>query len=471
MIRASLGLALAVLLLGATSPPPFTPAMAKHVDAVMNAALARQFVPGAEVAIAENGRLVYVKGYGLRDVDDALPVDARTAFAIGSVTKQFTAAGIMLLAQRGLVDVDAPLSTYLPDAPHASEVTLRNLLTHTSGIVGFTEQPDFSLVLPTTTTPAQIVATIQNAPLAFKPGTKWEYSNTNFVLLGQVIAKLSGEPYDAFLKDRLFDPLGLHRSWFTRIEEIHPDTARGYTEFMLGMPVEHASLADWSWYDAAGGLTMSAADLARWDIALDAGRVVSPASFTEMTTPQRLTNGTSTNYGFGLGVGSVYGHPTVGHDGLVSGFSAENLTFPQDRVAIVVLANSDGLADGPLIGQLSAIVYGIHPPAKPFKPIAQDPATFAQARFWLEALLHGTLDRSRLSSELSQSLPAYRIDQLRADGKLLGEPLEVAPAGVDPRPPLTIRSYRVRFKNHLARYIYTMNDAGKLAGFAIEAWD
>jgi CubicO group peptidase (beta-lactamase class C family) len=465
-------LALALLLTAVSGPLPLTPAMKARIDAIVKSELARQYVPGAQVAIAENGRVVYAKGYGYREIGSRLPVDAQTSFAIGSVTKQFTAAAIMLLEQQGKLNVGDKLAKYLPRAPHASEVTLRNLLTHTSGIVGFTEVPNFSLLLPTPSSPDRIISTIARTPLAFAPGTDWEYSNTNFVLLGQVIAKVSGESYPDFLQQNFFDRLGLKRSWFTRTEAIHPDDARGYTEFMYGLPDEHAYLADWSWYDAAGGLTMSAADLARWDIALDSGRVVSPASFARMTTRTELKNGRTIGYGFGLGVGSVFGRPTVGHDGLVSGFSSENLTFPKDRVAIVLLSNGDNFSYLHAIRAIAAVVYVTTDPQAnaPFKPIAQRAAQVRAAKEQLVDMLHGKVDYANMTPDLVLTLPEYRIAQLKEDGRLLGDPLDIQPASVDRRPPLTIYRYRARFKSGLAEWVYTVTDAGKFAGFSLQAW-
>jgi len=446
--------------------------MKARIDAIVKGELVRQFVPGAQVAVAENGRIIYTKGYGLREIGSRLPVDANTAFAIGSVTKQFTAAAIMLLAQQGKLNVDDKLSKYLPDAPHASEVTLRNLLTHTSGIVGFTEVPNFSLLLPTPSSPQRIVSTIADKPLAFKPGTRWEYSNTNFVLLGMVISKVSGQPYADFIRDHFFVPLGMTRAWYTRTEEIHADDARGYTEFMFGLPDEHAYLSDWSWYDAAGGLTMSAADLAQWDIALDSGRAVSPSSFAEMTAPFVLAGGKSTGYGFGIATGSVFGRRTVGHDGLVSGFSAENLTFPNDRVAVVLSANGDNFAYVHAIRAIAAVLYGTKDPqaSRPFVPISEPAAQVAAAKTELEALLAGSPDLSRMTPDLALTLPPYRIAQLKEDGRLMGEPLDVQPSSIDRRPPLTIYRYRVRFKSALAEWVYSVTDSGKFAGFSLQAW-
>lgn len=460
---------LAVTLLGASAPLPLTPVLRKRVDAVVNSALARQYVAGAQVAIVENGRIVYTKGYGFRNYDDRVPVDARTAFAIGSVSKQFAAASIMLLQEEGKLNVDDSLAKYLPNAPHAAEETLYNLLTHTSGIVGYTEVPNFDDLVPVPTTPDAIVASIANDPLAFTPGTKWEYSNTNYVLLGMVVAKVSGESYQQFLQDRIFGPIGMKRAWFTRSERIYPDAARGYSEFMLGLPIEHAWPADSTWWDAAGALSMSAADLAKWDVALDSGRVVTPADFKRMSTSAVLADGKPTNYGFGLGIGSTYGHRAVVHDGLVSGFRAENLTFPQDRAAIVLLTNGDNFTIYPVVNQIAAILYGVTVKPKPFHPAAQNPATLAQAKQWLEYFLHGNPDTTKMTADLLRDLPPYRIAQLAQSGKILGEPKSVEPLGVDVRPPLSIYTYRVQFARVLANFTFTLNDQGQVAGFALEA--
>ncbi len=471
IVRLACAAIIALPLLGAAGPKPITRAMERRIDAVISSELKRQFVPGAQLAIAENGRVVYAKGYGLRDVGDGLPVDAATSFAIGSVTKQFTAAAIMQLQSEGKLNVDERLAKYLPQAPHASEVTLRELLTHTSGIVGYTEQPNFSLLLPTPTTPDRIIATIASQPLAFAPETRWEYSNTNFVLLGMVVAKVSGESYPDYLRDHVFRPLRLDRMWYTRTEQIHSDDARGYSEFMYGLPDERAYLADWSWYDAAGGITASAADLARWDIALDSGRVVPPAAFAQMTTPFHLKNGKSTGYGFGLGVGSDLGRPTVGHDGLVSGFSAENLTFPKDGVAIVLLANGDNFSYLQPIREVASIIYGAARPRHPFVPAPIDASVVNRARSWLGLFLHGDPVYSEMSPDLVLSLPPYRIAQLVEDGRIVGQPLQFEPASVDRRPPLTIYRFRVQFHSGPAEYVFTVNDKGEVAGFALQAWN
>jgi CubicO group peptidase (beta-lactamase class C family) len=287
-----------------------------------------------------------------------------------------------------------------------------------------------------------------------------------------VIAKISGESYPDFIQRHIFGPLGLSRSWYTRTEQIHPDAARGFSEFMYGLPDEYASLADWSWYDAAGGLTMSAADLARWDIALTSGHVVSPQSFAQMTTPFVLPGGKSTHYGFGLGVGSVFGRPTTGHDGLVSGFSSENLMFPKDRVAIVLLSNGDNFAYLHAIRAIAAVVYGTNDPqaTAPFKPIDEPAGEVSAARNELEDLLHGKLDFSRMTPDLVLDLPSYRVAQLKEDGRLLGEPIDFAPSSIDRRPPLTIYRYRVRFRSGLAEYVYSVTDSGQFAGFSLQAW-
>ncbi len=299
----SIAVAFFCMSLVAAGPRPIDSAMQHRIAAIARQTLTQQNVPGISVAISEHGRVVYAQGFGWSNLDDRVPVDAATTFRIGSITKQFTAASIMLLAQAGKLNVDDKLSKYLPNAPHAGEVTLRQLLTHTSGIPGYTELESFDAASKLPTTPEHIVATIASKPLAFRPGTRWEYSNTNFVLLGLVIQKITGQSYTDFVMQHIVRPLHLSSMTFWNPLFVYHDAAAGYSTLPLE-PVLHTIDWNWDWAWAAGGLNTSASDLARWDSALDSGSVVSPHSFRMMSTAQKLTDGTSTGYGFGLGVGT-----------------------------------------------------------------------------------------------------------------------------------------------------------------------
>jgi CubicO group peptidase (beta-lactamase class C family) len=466
---------LAVSLLGASrtggahGPLPITPSIAAHVDAAVSNALKRQYVAGASLAIAEHGSIVYSKGYGLRDVDDNLPADANTAYHIGSITKQFTSAAIMLLQQQGKLGVNDRLSAYLPNAPHAREVTLRNLLSHTSGIVGYTEMPTFTTAVRNPTTPARIVATVAHRPLAFKPGTDWQYSNTNYTLLGMVVAKVSGEPYERFVTGHFLRPLGMTTAHFWSHEGIFTDSAYGYTSYALEA-YHHADYWNFDWVSAAGGLSVSPVDLARWDIALDSGKVVSPASFVAMSTSFRLASGKPAGYGYGLGVRTFLKHKVATHTGGVPGFVTANWTIPADGVAIVLLGNGDNFSPAPVVHDIAATLYGTTAPRQPFKPTKTPPPVAARALRWLNAFLAGNPDFAAMRSDFAESTTPAVVAEFAALGKRLGAPISMEGAGSDKRPPLTYYTFRTRFKDELMEYDFAVDDNGKAAGVNVSPW-
>jgi CubicO group peptidase (beta-lactamase class C family) len=216
------------------------------------------------------------------------------------------------LQERGRLNIHDPLAKYLPNAPHANEITMQELLEQVSGLANYTDTPTYGTDFSKEVTPEQILATIKNAPLAFKPGTAWQYSNTNYLLLSLVIAKVSGESYQHFIINNLLKPANLTTADFDSYSRTYPDEAHGYTSFAMG-PLHDADHDAYSWFQGAGDLMMSATDLARWDIALDSGKVISAASFEEMSTPKTLSDGKSTGYGYGLSAGNSYlGHALVG---------------------------------------------------------------------------------------------------------------------------------------------------------------
>ena len=462
-------LGLAAALLGASGTPKFERAMGARIDSIVRAALARQHVAAASVAVAERGRVVYAKGYGLRDLDDGLPADAKTIYHIGSISKQFTAAAIVRLAEQGRLNVDDRLSKYLPDAPHASEVTLRNLLTHTSGIIGYTELPEFADLLRNPATPARVVALVAGKPLVFAPGTSWQYSNTNFILLGLVVEKVSGEPYERFIEANFLRPLGLRSATFWDRESIVTDNAQGYTSYALG-PIYHADFWDNDWAWAAGGLAMNAIDLARWDVALDSGAVVSPGSFAEMTTPQKLASGTPTSYGFGLAIGTFAGHRVVAHSGAISGFITDSWTVPADGLAIVLLGNGDNFSPVPVIHDIAATLYGIPVPPRPVSVVAQAPADAQRAKELMMRALGGDLDDALVDTTMQQALTAKVRQDLTTLGKRLGSPLAADLVFVDDRPPVTTYRYRVRFADETLEYDLALTSSGKIDGLNFAPW-
>jgi len=227
-------------------------AQSAAIERIGIAALGAQHVAGLSITVARDGAIVYAKGFGVREKGGAGAVDSRTIFPIGSITKQFTAAAVETLALEGKLSIDAPLATYVPDAPHARDVTVRQLLTQTSGLANYTAQPAFLATLATsaTVTPRELLATIANEPLGFEPGTRFEYSNSNYVALGAVIEAVAREPYADVIRERIAQPLGLRTLTF-------------------GPPAGASNVVVTPWTPqatfAAGALYASPADIVRWE--------------------------------------------------------------------------------------------------------------------------------------------------------------------------------------------------------------
>jgi len=315
------------------------PAVVKSIDGDVNAVLHRYAVPGAAVMVVQKGQVSFVQAFGLRDRDRRLPVRRDTLFEIASITKQFTAASILQLQEAGRLQIDRPLSDYLPDAPHAKEVTLRQLLTHTSGLHDYLDlAPEDLYRLPAQPISyGDLIARVASLPLDFPPGSRWSYSNTGYLLLGKVIETVSGETYKDYLQRHILGPLHMKDTYTTADEGRLPDMAIGYHH--ARGKLERAPVVDPSWAGAAGLLVTRLDDLAKWDLALRGGKVVSPDSYRQMTTSFMTTDNGSADYGFGFFLGPVYGEPRIGHTGGSLGFTTADEYFPAQDVRIIAFTN------------------------------------------------------------------------------------------------------------------------------------
>ena len=327
---------------------------AARADAIVQKAMQSEGAVGVSVAVMRGDEMVYSKAHGFADLEFAVRADEGTMFRIGSVTKQFTAAAILELAERGKLAVDDPLTKFLPDYPtHGEEITLRHLLTHTSGVHSYTSLGrEWELVQARELSDAELVALWQDLPLDFAPGERWDYSNSGYYLLGMVIATVSGQSYADFLRETFFEPLKMTRTRYDSNGEVIPNRAQGYgfedgrfwNDRLLGM----------SQPGAAGGLISTASDLVRWQRALVTGRVVTPESYLEMTTPFMLNSGRETGYGMGLQLDTQAGEECVWHGGGIPGFNSVLLYFPGAELAVSVLSNSQGLRADALGLELAA---------------------------------------------------------------------------------------------------------------------
>jgi CubicO group peptidase (beta-lactamase class C family) len=316
---------------------------------VQSFASAKTFM--GSVLVARGGDVLFSKGYGLASLEWDIPNSPQTKFRLGSITQQFTAAAILLLEERGRLKVEDPVRKYLPDAPAAWEkITIFNLLTHTSGIPDLSGFPDYFQIQPLPITPERLVARFRDKPLEFTPGEHWHYSTSGYLLLGYLIEKISGESYEAFVKENLFSPVGMNDSGYDSSSAIISHHASGYIPSRDGpLPAGfvHMSVAF-----SAGGLYSTTGDLLRWEQGLFGGRVLSRASLQKMTTPFKE------DYAFGLSVRVVDGHRLIEHGGDIEGFNAHLAYYPDDRVTVVVLANLSGPESTDIAGKLGAIAHG-----------------------------------------------------------------------------------------------------------------
>jgi len=315
------------------------------IDTIVDRPIKDGKVAGASVAVTRRGENIVSKSYGSADLELDVPMPADASFEIGSVTKQFTAASILLLAERGKLSVDDDMNKYLPQYPtHGQHITIRHLLTHTSGIKGYTELPEFADLMKLTKPKEALVALFGEKPLDFAPGQALVYNNSAYFLLGLIIEKLSGQTYADFVQTNLFDRAGMSRSYYCSESAVHHHHAHGY-DTVNGTLVLKGFISH-TWPYSAGSLCSTASDLIAWLAALHGGRLLSADSYRAMTTPTSLADGTKVRYGFGVGVAQLGGRLAIFHGGGINGFLSEVEYFPESDLSIVVLLNTAG-AVGP----------------------------------------------------------------------------------------------------------------------------
>ncbi len=315
--------------------------LSARVDALF-ASVVQTNQPGAAVLIARNGAILLEKGYGLAQVETRTPIACDTRFRIGSITKQFTAAAILKLAEDGKLSIDDPLSKFVPDWPSGDKIKLRHLLTHTSGIHNFTAKPDFKARVRDPIPLEKLIASFKNAPSDFEPGERYSYCNSGYVLLGSIVEKVSGQTYESYLRKTLFEPQGMKNSGVYRSGTALPGEALGYS-YENGA-VQRAVDWDMSNVAASGALYSTAHDLFRWNEALFAQKVLSAASLQTAFTVGVLkgddpSHPEDTGYGCGWAIDRLNGAREISHGGELAGFGSYLLRLPDFRLTVVVLLN------------------------------------------------------------------------------------------------------------------------------------
>ena len=320
------------------------------MDEVVRASFEADEFTGA-VLVARDGEVLLDRGYGFANREWSVPNDGDTKFRLGSVTKQFTAVAIMLLNERGLVDLDAPVKTYLPDAPAAWDgVTVRHLLTHTAGVPNFTDFDDYGASKTLPATIDSLIGRFRDRPLDFQPGEGWSYSNSGYILLTAIVEKASGKSYAEFVAETLFQPLGMADSGYDSHAAVLPRRASGYAPTARG--IVNADYIDMSIPQGAGALYSTTRDLLKWEQGLFGGRLLTPASLALLTTPVR------NQYAFGLAVTQAGGNTTIAHSGGIEGFNTHMAWDPDRRMTVIVLGNLNGPGSDQVAGSLMALARG-----------------------------------------------------------------------------------------------------------------
>jgi CubicO group peptidase (beta-lactamase class C family) len=386
-----------------------TAAHADRIDDVVRAEMQRQKIPGASIAVVRDGKIVKTAGYGLANVETGLRATPTTIYQLASVTKQFTATGVLLLIEDGALTLDTTLGSLLPDVPAAwHPVTVRQLLNHTSGIKSYTSVDGFDKTLRKDFTPKELLALVADAPLEFAPGSRFAYNNTGYFLLGLILEKVSGQSYGAFLEKRIFHPLGMTHTRVNDLSDIVPGRAQGYTLTPQGL--KHGAYTSPTQPFSAGALLSSVEDQARWHAALDAGKVLKKSSWDQAWTPTVLADGTKADYGFGWELSAEQNHRAISHGGGIPGFSTHVLRLPDDYLDIVVLTNLDG-GGGERISKAIARSYipALIPPTPKAIADPEPEVTERLKALVLQIVTGGTVERKRFTPALQERLFPDRI--------------------------------------------------------------
>ena len=438
-----------------------SPDVRARIDSGAEEALASTGAPSASIAVVLNGRVAYVHAYGKAQIEPAKTATPEMRYSIGSVSKQFTSTAILMLAEQGKLSLDDPVGKYVTGLTRGGDVTIRQILTMTSGYQDYWPQDYVMPPMLLPTTPAGIVKAWAGKPLDFEPGTKWQYSNTNYVIAGMIVEKLAAKPLVEFLGERVFRPLKMLSVKNIDESPLGGDDPSRYLRYALGPP-RSAPKEGNGWLSAAGELAMTARDLAAWDISMIDQTLLKPGSYRAMQTDTLLKSGVATGYGLGVGVGTSQGRRVISHTGEVSGFTATNQVFPDDRAAIVVFSNMDAT---PATGQIaSRIATAIFTAADRETELATE-----QAKTIFSDLQHGRIDRSLLSANANAYFSPTALADFAASLGPLGLPDSFVTNPKGFRGGMTARSYRIRAGGkNLLLTTFILSD-GKLEQYQVAA--
>jgi len=427
----------------------------EKIDKLATETLTRTGVPSASVVVVKDGQIAYVKAYGDAKLEPKTAAKSEMRYSIGSISKQFTAAAILMLQEQRKLSLDDKVAKYFPELTRANEVTIRQLLSHTSGYQDYWPQDYVMKPMLSPTTARAIMDTWAKKPLDFEPGTKWQYSNTNYVIVGAIVEKVARMPFFQFLQQNIFKPLNMTSVMDIDAERLTESDPTGYMRFALA-PLRVAPKEGTGWLFAAGELAMTAEDLAKWDISIIEGKLMKPGSYAELGRAVLLNNGVSSGYGLGVTVTMALNRRALSHGGEVSGFVAQNLVFPDDRAAVVVLTNQDASgAAGPIASGIPPLLFATNDPATPAK--------LEKAKKIFAGLQQGKIDRSLFTDNANGYFNEQALEDFKNSLGPLGKWESFTQTGQSLRGGMVYRNYNIRFTNNKAvrAWTYEMPD-GKL---------
>jgi CubicO group peptidase (beta-lactamase class C family) len=369
----SAGALLLVLAFSAGAVHAATPDLATYADQTLAAAFPAD-QPGAAALVMKDGKVVLRKGYGLANLELGVPVSPDMVFELGSITKQFTAASILLLQERGQLRVEDEITKYLPDYPtHGQKITIEHLLTHTSGVPSYTGMAEWRPRVREDMKLQDLIAIFKDKPLDFNPGEQWNYSNSGYILLGAIVEKVAGKSYEQFVEEEIFQKLGMVHSRYGHAEEIVPLRATGYAQDGKGF--RNADYLSMTQPYAAGSLMSTVDDLAIWGRALESEALLKKASLDRMFTAFHLKSGASTHYGYGIAVSDFEGERVVEHGGGIFGFVTHMARIPEEHVFVAILSNNEASDPDPGALALRILAKGIGKAIEDRKTVALDAKT------------------------------------------------------------------------------------------------
>lgn len=452
-------------------------ARADAVDTFLKAEMSRRHIPGISVVVVRDGKVIKAKGYGRANVETGAPATPDTVYELASVTKQFTATAVMMLVEEGRVKLEESILTYLPDLPEAwKPVTVRHLLNHTSGIRSYTSLPAFLANLRKDYTQAELIRLVAGYPLDFPPGERFVYNNTGYFLLGMLIEKVSGKSYEEFLKERIFQPLGMTATRLNNRRAVIPNRAAGYD--WAQNQLRNAEYLSPTQPFSAGALVSSVRDMAKWDAALNGERLLKRSTLEQMWQPSRLADGKTHGYGFGWAIYDYQGQKVVGHGGGIPGFSTCIARFPEHKLTVTLLANLSGvdsarLAHGVAARYIPALAEAEKraeraraEEAKKSAP-KEDPKVTERLRTLIQATIDGTPAPEQFTPEMRAQIFPDRVREAQTALKSLGALKTLTLLGQTEADGVVTYRYRAVFGETTLICVMGVNREGKISQLAL----